>query len=313
MLQQTQVTVVIPYFEKWMKRYPTLEALAKAELNDLIKDWEGLGYYTRVKNLQKGAHYILKEFGGKFPKDTESLQKIPGLGPYTVGAIQAFAFKQKAAAVDGNVFRVLSRYFAIQEEITKVTTQKKIRKLAQNLLPDQAPWEVAEALIELGAILCKKKPLCESCPLKEGCQAFNLDLQEKLPHKRNPISTKELFRMVPILFHEKEVLIRQVPEGEVMGGLHEFPFFETSQESFLTTDLREKLQSGWGITPLLLQKLPTIKHSFTRYTAHLKPAIFRCSAKHTPQGYFWVSLNELEKYSFSSGHRRILAHLKFAS
>lgn len=313
MLQQTQVATVIPYFKRWMERYPTLEILAKTPLSALIKEWEGLGYYARVKNLHKGANYVLENFGGKLPEDVISLQKIPGLGPYTIGAIRAFAFRQRAAAVDGNVFRVLCRYFAIREDISKHSVQKKIREIAERILPEYAPWEIAEAWIELGALICKKKPMCEKCPLNSRCQAYKLGLREEFPYKSTRTVVTDIYRFVPILLHKKEVLIRQIPEGQIMGGLCEFPFFEVSKQEFQEMNLMEKIPKEWNFTLSFLQKLSLIKHNFTRYQAHLKPVIFRCSAQYTPEGYFWVSLMELDKYPFSSGHRRILAKIKFAS
>ena len=157
MLQQTQVSVVIPYFDRWMNRFPTLRHLAKATLDEVIKEWEGLGYYSRARNLHEGARYVLEKHEGILPETREELQKIKGLGPYTIGAIRSFAFHHKAAAVDGNVIRVLARYFKIEDDIAKPKTIQMIRDRAEAILPEIEPWIVAEALIELGATLCTKK------------------------------------------------------------------------------------------------------------------------------------------------------------
>ena len=155
MLQQTQVAVVIPYFLHWMQRFPTIHHLAKASLDEVVKAWEGLGYYSRVRHLHEAAKYLVEHFNGQLPSEEEDLKKIKGLGPYTIGAILSFAFHQKKAAVDGNVIRVLTRYFGLEEDISKVATVNKLRQLAQELLPDEEPWIVNEALIELGATLCQ--------------------------------------------------------------------------------------------------------------------------------------------------------------
>lgn len=169
MLQQTQVAVVIPYFQRWMERFPTIQALAESSIEDAIKQWEGLGYYARAKNLHAGAKQVVANFDGELPSKVEALSRIKGLGPYTVGAIRAFAFHERSAAVDGNVLRFLTRYFAIEEDIAKIGTQKKITALAESLLPEKEPWVFAEALIEFGATVCKKAPLCFECPLNKSC------------------------------------------------------------------------------------------------------------------------------------------------
>ena len=151
MLQQTQVAVVIPYYLKWMQRFPTIQALAEAESDEVIKMWEGLGYYSRARNLHAGARYLIEFFGGILPNNESDLAKIKGLGPYTIGALLSFAFHQKKAAVDGNVMRVMARCYELDDDIAKSKTQKKIRHLVEEILPEDESWIVNEALIELGA------------------------------------------------------------------------------------------------------------------------------------------------------------------
>ena len=164
MLQQTQARVVIDYYQRWMKKFPDIEHLARAPLEEVIKQWEGLGYYVRARNLHKAAQYLVEHHQGIFPSSRELLEKIPGIGPYTVGAILSFAFHQKAAAVDGNVIRVLTRLFAMQEEVQTQSSKKWLWKCAENLLPEKEPWILVEGLIELGATVCTLKPKCSQCP-----------------------------------------------------------------------------------------------------------------------------------------------------
>jgi A/G-specific adenine glycosylase len=227
MLQQTQVSVVIPYFLRWMEKFPTIKSLAEAPIEEVIKEWEGLGYYTRVRNLHEGAHYVVKNHAGKLPSTAENLSKIKGLGAYTIGAILSFAFHQKAAAVDGNVLRVLSRYYSYHEDISKPKTVKKIREMAQLLLPDYEPWIISEALIELGATICARTPKCPECPLKNECKGYLEGNAHDLPVKsqKNPITS--LFRGVTVIECEEQYLVVRGEKGKLMADLYQFPYFES--------------------------------------------------------------------------------------
>ena len=213
MLQQTQVTVVVEYFQRWMNLFPTVQALAAAPSGKVMKAWEGLGYYSRARNLHQGAQYLMEHHGGELPPNREDLKNVKGLGPYTIGAVLSFAFKQKASAVDGNVLRVLARYFCIEEEIDKSTTRKKIEQLTNDLLPNREPWVVMEALIELGALVCKKKPACHLCPLQQGCRAFKSCKAELLPIKKPRIKITHLHRIVTVIHTGKKVLMKQGEKG----------------------------------------------------------------------------------------------------
>ena len=284
MLQQTQVSVVIPYFEKWMQKFPTIEALARAPIEEVIKTWEGLGYYSRAHNLHAGAQYLLANHSGKLPANYQELSKVKGLGPYTIGAILNFAYRQKVPAIDGNVQRVVSRLYAIKDEITKSQTQKQIFCLVEKLLPDEEPWIVSEALIELGALICKKKPDCASCPLQNSCAAHNQGIAETLPTKTKKIKITELHRLVLIIHSDEGVFVRQGKKGKVMADLWEFPYIE--------------LPKG--------PKLPKVSHSFTRYRAHLYPYHLKIKKPRAHPTYIWKTWEQVKKLPFSSGHRRIL-------
>lgn len=310
MLQQTQVSVVIPYFLRWMDRFPSPQSLANSPWEEVVKYWEGLGYYSRAKNLYRGAQYVCERFNGKIPEKEEELASIPGLGPYTVGALLAFAFKKRAAATDGNVLRVLARYFAIEENVSKNKTQKMIRQMAEAFLPEKEPWVIAEALIELGALICKKTPLCDECPLQKTCKAFRDKKVEILPIKTKQKDVTVLYRSVAILIKDRQVLIRRVPEGQVMGGLHEFPYIEHSEKEFELADLTDQFSSSLNLPLTLLYKLSSVEHSFTRFRAYLKPFVFACPSKIVPTGYFWASKEELRGLAFSSGHKRVVEQLK---
>lgn len=306
MLQQTRAEVVEPFFIAWMKRFPTLERLAKAELHEVIKAWEGLGYYSRAKRLWLTAKYLMEHNGGQIPDSYEELLKMQGFGPYTAGAVASFAFQKKAAAVDGNVARVIARLFAIEEEIDQAKIQQRIRELTFLLLPDEEPWVVMEALIELGALICRKNPDCTQCPLEGVCDAQRCKITAILPRKKEKKHIEWIEREVALLIYEKEVLITQVAQGKVMAGLYEFPYFPKDGKQ-----IEEKLKEG-GIAEdvefFLL--LDSIQHTFTRFHVHLYPFILKCTRKVVPDNYHWHPIEKLRDLPFSSGHRKLIRPLE---
>lgn len=295
MLQQTQVSVVIPYFERWMDRFPTIEVLAAASEEEVVKMWEGLGYYSRARNLHAGAKVV----GNKLPADAKGLSKIKGLGPYTIGAILSFAFHQKAAAVDGNVLRVISRYLGIEGDISKGATQNQIRQEVEKLLPDHNPWEVMEGLIELGAKVCRRKPACQGCPLQGSCVAYTEQRTDLLPFNSRKRVVTDLYRLVAVIRADSAFLVRREEEGQVMGGLYQFPYFEMDGRDI------ETCVASLGLEAQAVDALPEFKHTFTSYRAHLYPWLLEGGQREIP-GYTWVRERELKYLPFSSGHRKIL-------
>ncbi len=294
MLQQTQVAVVIPYFHRWMKKFPTLESLASAPLEEVIKEWEGLGYYSRARNLHKAAQYIITHHQGVIPSTASQLQELPGFGPYTVGALLSFAFKQKAPAVDGNVVRVLSRFFASSYDCSK---RIPYEEMTRQVLPEKDSWVVMEALIELGAQVCQKKPKCQECPLMENCKAYSMGRVLDFPIRRKRPSTIQLKRQVALIMAGTYVLIRQEKEKKVMSGLYEFPYAALGEELPIKISLDK------------VTDFPVVKHGFTRYDVTLFPTLYKTEKKPPPSGYEWCEMKRLKEFPFSSGHRRILEQL----
>lgn len=310
MLQQTQVAVVIPYFERWMKQFPTVAHLAEAPLDEIIKAWEGLGYYSRARNLHAGAKQVVAEFAGHLPSEEAKLKTIKGLGPYTVGAIRAFAFRQRAAAVDGNVLRVLSRYDLVQEDIAKPKTIQGLRLRAEQILPQHEPWVVAEALIELGATVCGRKPKCHACPLNRSCKAHAHGMSTSLPVKSGKVKTTPLFRAVAVLLSGGRCLVRRGEKGEIMSDLHEFPYFETDADGWSATRLQKMVGKEFGLQTELVSELDIVRHGFTRFDCRLSPVVFRCEEPLDVSGYRWVSFAEIDTLAFSSGHRRVCQSIR---
>ena len=306
MLQQTQVAVVIPYFEKWMARFPTVEALAFASQQEVLKVWEGLGYYSRARNLHQGAQQVVKTFGGRIPSEPQQLAKIKGIGPYTLGAILSFAFKKKCPAVDGNVKRVLARHFLVELDFSSPAAAKKIWQLQYDLLPDQEPWIVCEALIELGACVCTKKPLCNICPIRTSCKAFQNGKQEKIPFSSKKEKITPLSRFVAVVRSGGHLLLRTGRAGEVMQDLFEFPWIEGWNG---TGDPLEWARKEFSINPKSYKMLPEVRHSFTRFRVRLFPHLFELEKRQEVEGYKWFSSQEFSRAPFSSGHRRVLTNL----
>lgn len=309
MLQQTQVAVVIPYFLRWMARFPTIRDLAQASLKEVIKLWEGLGYYSRARNLYEGAKHVLNVFKGVIPDNAQELAKIKGLGPYTVGAILSFAFHQKTAAVDGNVLRVLARYFNIREDVSKPKTVQNIRQVAHNLLPDDESWIVNEALIELGATYCGKKAHCHKCPLQGGCKALALGVVDQLPFKPKRKKTTFLHRLVVIGMYEDQILLRKGQPNEIMHDLYEFPYIEIKNEVENVFEAEQTIQKNFGVSLSISKQYKMEKHSFTSFCARLYPFQVHCAQKLQFDRYFWESIHLLSTLPFSSGHKRVLTQL----
>lgn len=295
MLQQTRASAVIPYFLRWMEKFPDIATLAAMPIETVIKAWEGLGYYSRARNLHRGAKQVVERFGGVLPDRKEDLETIAGLGPYTVGAILSFGFKKRAAAVDGNVARVMSRYCHITDNLSKREGQKKIWEATEGMLDEREPWVTMEALIELGATLCTLKARCGICPLQLSCKGQHQ--AEYLPIKNEKKPITELKRVVTVIEAEGAILVRKQPKGQVMADLYEFPYFASEEEAlcFLKPlGVREK------------RALSKTVHTFTRYKAHLYPLYVRVGVRQEIAGYEWILRDILASYPFSSGHRRIL-------
>jgi len=309
MLQQTQVSVVIPYFERWMQRFPTVQDLAAATLDEVIKFWEGLGYYSRARNLHEGAKTLCEKFDANLPQTERELSTIKGLGPYTIGAIQSFAFHKKAAAVDGNVLRVMARYFEISEDIAKAATVKSIRNIVYRILPEDKHWIVNEALIEIGATICTKKPSCNICPLKKKCKCFLHGTTDEIPISSKKTKTIPINRAVGAITASSCFLVRRGKAGEIMHDLYEFPFFEINEKKTCGERIAKIIRKTFGLPVKWIKELTGVSHTFTKYRACLHPHLFSADAMPEIEGYTWMTLPEMHEVAFSSGHKKILQEL----
>jgi len=304
MLQQTQASVVEGYFEKWIDYFPSVSDLARARREEVIKAWEGLGYYSRARNLHKAAQFILDHYQGKIPSSLEELLKVPGIGPYTAGAIVSFAYGGRAAAIDGNVKRVITRLIGLEVEIEKRAALKAIESCVNGILPQENPAQVMEGLIELGAVICKKKPQCARCPIKRFCIAFRRGLTDQLPIKKKRASVTALHRQVAIIEARGHVLVKKEDKGAVMADLYQFPFFEMGKR-VKVEDMERCLRNHFDFEVSYKGKLSIQQHGFTRFRSYLYPTLWEGKQMKEISSYKWVTRDALELLPFSAGHRRI--------
>jgi A/G-specific adenine glycosylase len=318
MLQQTQVKTVIPYWERWMRSLPTIQALADARTDRIHKLWEGLGYYTRVRHLQKAARQTVAIHGGQFPLDYESMFALPGIGRYTAGAIASIAFNQPKPILDGNVIRVLTRLFRITANARAKTTNDRLWRLSEQLvaaaadLPGKACSHLNQALMELGALVCTpRQPKCPACPLRRRCVTQRTGKVGQLPNLGpRPTATSRRFAAF-IVEHNGRYLVRQRPSGVVNAHLWEFPNVELAARDG-DSDLRKAARSALGTPINSLQKLCAIKHAITRYRVQLDAfrALPARNGKPLSAPGQWRTLAQLRRLPFPSAHRRILDRLQ---
>jgi A/G-specific adenine glycosylase len=306
MLQQTTVKAVGPYFEKFVARWPTVAALGEASLDDVLRMWAGLGYYSRARNLHACAVAVMREHGGQFPDTEEGLRTLPGVGPYTAAAIAAIAFDSPTMPVDGNIERVVSRLFAVEDELPKA--KPRIQALAQTLLPLERSGDAAQALMDLGATICTpKKPACVLCPFMEGCAALALGDQETFPRKA-PKKTGAVRRGAAfVVTRGAEVLVRTRPSKGLLGGMTEVPTsaWIAGQDD---ADARKQAPKLTGLAPWR-RKVGVVTHVFTHfplelvvYTSHV-PARTR-----DPEGERWVPIATLHDEALPNVMRKVVAH-----
>ena len=308
MLQQTRVETVVPYFLRFLVKFPNAETLARAPLGEVLKVWENLGYYTRVRNLHKAAGEIVERFGGRIPDRWEEILRLPGIGRYTAGAILSIAFGRPVPAIDGNVRRVISRLFAIEESVDDTATQKRIEERVETLVPKRDPGRFNQALMELGAVCCTPKtPACPSCPLQDDCKARLQGIAHRLPlrGKKKSIPHREVVSAV-IRDGNGRLLIVQRPARGLLGSLWKFPGGilnpEENPVEGLARIAREELNIEIGVR----SPLAAVKHVYTHFRITL--TAFACTLrKGMPTGspWRWASTGELEELPFSRADRLI--------
>ena len=306
MLQQTTVKTVAPYYAKFLARWPTVLALSEASLDEVLSAWAGLGYYARARNLHACAKAVVARHGGEFPAGLEALRALPGIGDYTAAAVGAIAFDAAAVPVDGNVERVVTRLFAVEEALP--AAKPRIKRLAASLLPPQRSGDFAQALMDLGATLCSpKKPACGLCPWSAACAARALGRQEEFPRKL-PKREGRLRRGAAFvaLRADQSVLLRRRPEQGLLGGMAEVPGSEWSHDF----DVEDALAAAPRLSRARWRRVAgTVRHVFTHFPLEL--TVFVASlpqATTAPKGMRWVARDDLSREALPNVMRKVLAH-----
>ena len=331
MLQQTQVKTVLPYWERWMRALPNLAALAKARPQALHKLWEGLGYYTRVRNLQRAAQLVVAQHGGQFPRDFEAVLALPGIGRYTAGAICSIAFNQARPILDGNVMRVLTRWHGIPGDPRARSVNACLWQIAEELVlraaeidlsarplaraarnverPGRSCAQFNESLMELGALVCTpRQPRCDVCPIAADCIAYQQDRVNELPGltRRTQVTPRRFVAF--IAQRAGRFLVRQRPAGVVNAELWEFPNLELAPGD---SDLKRAARSVLGVPAETIELLGIVKHSITRYRITLE--VYRVASRPgvaiPAAGGRWLGRSRMNQLAFASAHKQILRRI----
>ena len=316
MLQQTQIETVKPYYARFLAAFPTIEALAAAPLDDVLKLWEGLGYYSRARNLHRTAQTIMHEQGGVFPNTVETLMTLPGIGRYTAGAVASIGFDQRAPVLDGNVIRVLTRLYDLADDVARPATLDKLWSLAESLLPDARAGDYNQALMDLGRTICKPRtPRCADCPIRRHCRAYAEGTQAERPVKPARKKTPHYDVTAGLIWNVGgELLIAQRPLDGLLGGLWEFPGGKREPGEDLPTCLKRELREELAIEVEVGELFAVVRHAFTHFKITLHAFTCRYIENESPQAlgvhaWAWVTPDRLSAYSFGKADRQVIAEL----
>ena len=304
MLQQTRVETVIPYFERWILLFPRVDDLAKASEQDVLNAWEGLGYYSRARNLHKAAKIVVEQYNSQLPRNLKELRKLPGIGRYTVGAIASIAFNMDEPTLDGNLRRVFARLFNMSEPADAPAGEKRLWALAAEHLPKGQAGDYNQALMDLGATIClPKNPRCLLCPIMEMCQARVKGTQEQRPVLKPRKETPHYVHAAGVIINDGSVLLAKRPTKGLLGGMWEFPNGRVDGNPL--EELEPALETGYRLKVQRRDALGKVEHAYThfRVTVHA----FRCQPISIPKNEYlnWVGLTQLEEYPMGKVDRQI--------
>jgi A/G-specific adenine glycosylase len=309
MLQQTQVDTVIPYYHRFIDSFPTIRALADAPEDQVLKSWEGLGYYSRARNLQSGVREVAEKYHGELPDDKKQLLSIRGIGPYTAGALLSIAFGEPEPAVDGNVMRVMSRIFLIDDDIAKSATKKKFGQIVQELITEADPSAFSQSLMDLGAMICRpRNPLCPECPVREFCRANAEGVQSEYPvksRKAGPVTKS--YAILLLRDGGGKFLIEKRPEKGLLAGLWQFPMVPGTKRDDLFAAAREKT----GQPVRLKKETFTLTHHFSHLIWKLVLYAGKCDGPvRRDETVRWLAVNDLERLPFPVPHQKVISWIK---
>ncbi len=315
MLQQTQVKTVLPYYDLFLSRFPTVDHLAAADLEVVLKCWEGLGYYARARNLHRAAMTVSEKYNGKIPDDWQGFRALPGVGDYIAAAVLSIAYHLPFAVVDGNVKRVLARLDAMTQAVNKSSYHKDYQSKADQLLDTKQPGLFNQALMELGALICTpRQPHCNSCPLKTTCKAFNSGKTAELPkrEKRKPVPQHHI--AIGVVRNNGRILItRRKPQG-LLGGLWEFPGGNIKPDETPTQACQREILEETSLQVHNLAFLTQIRHAYTHFK--IKADIFICDLSsgtvhlNGPTDHRWITSSEIKNYPFPKANHKFIPLLQ---
>ncbi|MEE4243652.1 MAG: A/G-specific adenine glycosylase [Desulfopila sp.] len=317
MLQQTQMERGVAYFERWLKRYPDIQAVARSSSYEILKYWEGLGYYARARNLHKAARLMHSEYEGRVPCEYDELLKLPGVGPYTASAIASIAYNADIPVVDANVERVFARIFDIDEPLKSKGVHQKIMKIAWEMLPSGEARNFNQALMDLGGMICTpRNPDCGNCPVIKECAAYAGNFVEERPVKNTKQVTIPIEMATGMLCKNGHIFIQQRRDDDIWGGLWEFPGGRVERGETPEEALLREYWEETRFTVEIREKITTVTHFYTRYKVTLHcylcclPGESMLPALHAAQKYHWIQKDQLENYAFPAGHRKFIDFLK---
>jgi A/G-specific adenine glycosylase len=315
MLQQTQVATVIGYYERWLRRFPDVETLASAETEDVLRAWEGLGYYSRARNLQRAAQHVVSRHGGKLPASVADLLQLPGIGRYSAGAIASIAFALDEPAIDGNIVRVLTRLFGLSGDPKRAPLAGRLWQLARELLPSGRAGEFNQALMELGATCCTPRaPSCSACPVRAHCRALRMDRVLEFPESAPRPAVTEERRALAVVHRGQRVLVARAPDGAARwAGMWQFPDVRLEPGESPAPALEAGVPLGTGVRVRVGERLLTVRHQVTRFRIDIE--VYACVAEAgraraiAYSDVRWCDSGALGALPMPSAHRRVARSL----
>jgi A/G-specific adenine glycosylase len=311
MLQQTTVPAVIPYFERWLEVFPDVQSLARATERRVLREWQGLGYYQRARNLHASARRVVREHGGRVPDDEAALRRLPGFGPYTAAAVLSLAYGQPRPVIEANVRRVLMRIRDLRGR-AEARLDKDLRAFLGSVFPERAAGDFNQALMELGALVCRvHNPQCLVCPVRPFCRAAREGTQELIPSPKR-VRLERIEVVVAVIEKDGRILLQERPAGGLLAGLWEFPGGKVEPGESLVAALRREIREELGVEIEDVRRLTTVRHAYTRFEATLHAFHCRVRGRGLRPGARrrWVTLRAIRGYPLPSGSVKIVDFLE---
>jgi A/G-specific adenine glycosylase len=315
MLQQTQVNTALKYYRRFLETFPNIKALARADLQDVLKAWEGMGYYARARNLHRAAKIIKKDFSGQIPHTWEALHSLPGVGDYIAAAVLSIAFDQAHPVVDGNVKRVLARLYKIDAPVNQTGSYPVFKAAAGQLLDSRQPGIFNQAMMELGALICRpKNPLCDACPFVHRCQAYKTGQVAEFPKRQKSRSTPQYHIAVGVIFKNDRVLITRRKAEGLLGGLWEFPGGKIKRNESAEAACIREIKEEVNLEVCIDRHLARVKHAYTHFKIIME--VFCCRyvsgrvKLHGPSAHRWIRIREYRNFPFPRANHKFIPLLE---